>query len=139
MDRTYAEGGQLKFYRAVGCDKCNKTWYEGCVGFHELMIADDRAKKLIQECARVAELFASAVNSGMRTLKNGRDGKGINGTDRFEDGSGGVYQVTQMSSLFEFLLFMSLQPSNISTNMHLATGFDTFATWHATCKQARVS
>ena len=33
------------------------------------MVADDVAKKLIQERARVAELFASAVNSGMRTLK----------------------------------------------------------------------
>ncbi len=65
----YAEGGQLKFYRAVGCDKCNKTGYKGRIGLHELMIADDAAKKLIQERARVAELFASAVNSGMRTLK----------------------------------------------------------------------
>ena len=33
------------------------------------MIADDDAKKLIQERARVTELFASAVNSGMRSLK----------------------------------------------------------------------
>ena len=33
------------------------------------MIADDAAKRLIQECARVAELFASAVNNGVRTLK----------------------------------------------------------------------
>ena len=33
------------------------------------MITDDDAKKLIQERARVAELFASAVKSGMRSLK----------------------------------------------------------------------
>ena len=65
----YGEGGKLKMYRAVGCDKCNKTGYKGRIGLHELMIADDPAKKLIQERARVAELFASAVNSGMRTLK----------------------------------------------------------------------
>ena len=65
----YAEGGQLKFYRAIGCDKCNKTGYKGRIGLHELMISDDGAKKLIQERARVSELFASAVNSGMRTLK----------------------------------------------------------------------
>ena len=36
---------------------------------HELIIADDASKKLIQERARGAELFASAVNSGMRKLK----------------------------------------------------------------------
>ena len=65
----YAMDGQIKMYRAVGCDKCNKTGYKGRIGLHELMIADDGAKKLIQERARVAELFASAVNSGMRTLK----------------------------------------------------------------------
>ena len=65
----YADGGQVKMYRTVGCDKCNKTGYKGRIGLHELMIADDAAKKLIQERARVAELFASAVNSGMRTLK----------------------------------------------------------------------
>ena len=65
----YGVNGELKFYRAVGCDKCNKTGYKGRIGLHELMIADDNAKKLIQERARVAELFASAVTSGMRTLK----------------------------------------------------------------------
>jgi type II secretory ATPase GspE/PulE/Tfp pilus assembly ATPase PilB-like protein len=68
MER-YGKEGQLTLYRAVGCDKCNQTGYKGRIGLHELMIADDAAKKLIQERARVAELFASAVNSGMRTLK----------------------------------------------------------------------
>ncbi|HEY8359195.1 MAG TPA: ATPase, T2SS/T4P/T4SS family, partial [Ramlibacter sp.] len=66
---NYGVDGGLRFYRAVGCDKCNKTGYRGRVGLHELMIADDELKKLIQERARVAELFVSAVGSGMRTLK----------------------------------------------------------------------
>jgi len=65
----YGKGGQLTMYRAVGCDKCNQTGYKGRIGLHELMIADDAAKKLIQERARVAELFAAALNSGMHTLK----------------------------------------------------------------------
>ena len=66
---SYGDGGQLKFYRAVGCDKCNKTGYKGRIGLHELLIADDSIKKLIQERARVAEVFAAAVEGGMRTLK----------------------------------------------------------------------
>jgi type II secretory ATPase GspE/PulE/Tfp pilus assembly ATPase PilB-like protein len=66
---TYGENGQLKLYKAVGCDKCNKTGYKGRVGLHELMVADDEVKKLIQERARVAELFSAAVEGGMRTLK----------------------------------------------------------------------
>lgn len=68
MER-YGKDGKLTMYRAVGCDKCGKTGYKGRIGLHELMIADEAAKKLIQERARVAELFASAVSSGMRTLK----------------------------------------------------------------------
>lgn len=67
--QMYAQDGQLKFYRHVGCDKCNQTGYKGRIGLHELLIADDGIKKLIQERARVAEIFAAAVEGGMRTLK----------------------------------------------------------------------
>jgi len=65
----YGDNGRLKFYKAVGCDKCNKTGYKGRLGLHELLIADEEVKKLIQERARVAEIFVCAVASGMRTLK----------------------------------------------------------------------
>ncbi len=67
--QTYGENGQLRLYRAVGCDKCNKTGYKGRLGLHELLVANDEVKRLIQERARVAELFAASVEGGMRTLK----------------------------------------------------------------------
>jgi len=66
---TYGADGALKFYRAVGCDKCNKTGYKGRVGLHELLVADDDIKRLVQERARVADIFVAAVAGGMRTLK----------------------------------------------------------------------
>jgi type II secretory ATPase GspE/PulE/Tfp pilus assembly ATPase PilB-like protein len=65
----YGKDGNLRFYRAAGCEKCNKTGYKGRIGLHELLIADDGIKKLIQERARVAEIFSAAVEGGMRTLK----------------------------------------------------------------------
>jgi type II secretory ATPase GspE/PulE/Tfp pilus assembly ATPase PilB-like protein len=65
----YGQEGQLTLYRAVGCDKCNQTGYKGRVGLHELLIADDRIKKLVQERARVAEIFATALEGAMHTLK----------------------------------------------------------------------
>lgn len=65
----YGKEGQITMYRASGCEKCNQTGYKGRIGLHELMVADDEVKKLIQGRARVAELFAAAVNSGMHTLK----------------------------------------------------------------------
>jgi type II secretory ATPase GspE/PulE/Tfp pilus assembly ATPase PilB-like protein len=67
--KMYGDEGKLKFYRSVGCDKCNKSGYKGRIGLHELLVATDPMKKLIQERARVADLFVEAVASGMRTLK----------------------------------------------------------------------
>jgi type II secretory ATPase GspE/PulE/Tfp pilus assembly ATPase PilB-like protein/putative methionine-R-sulfoxide reductase with GAF domain len=69
---AYGKDGSLKMYRvnaSGGCDKCKNTGYKGRVGLHELLIADEAVKKLIQERARVAEIFTTAVAGGMRTLK----------------------------------------------------------------------
>ena len=67
--KIYGKEGEIRLYRAVGCDKCGKSGYKGRIGLHELLVADDSVKKLIQERARVAELFAQSVEGGMRTLK----------------------------------------------------------------------
>jgi len=56
-------------YKAVGCDVCGGTGYKGRVGLHELLVGTDPMKKLIQEHARVAEMFATALAEGMLTLK----------------------------------------------------------------------
>ncbi len=61
--------GQLTFFKPVGCDKCGGTGFKGRCGLHELLIATDRLKKLIQEHARVAEMLAVCLEEGMRTLK----------------------------------------------------------------------
>ncbi len=61
--------GQLTLFKPAGCDKCNGTGYKGRVGLHELMEGTDAVKKNIQEHARVAEMFATALGDGMRTLK----------------------------------------------------------------------
>ena len=63
------EKGQITLYEKVGCDNCSDTGYRGRVGLHELLIGSDPLKKQIQEHARVAELFATALDEGMRTLK----------------------------------------------------------------------
>jgi type II secretory ATPase GspE/PulE/Tfp pilus assembly ATPase PilB-like protein len=61
--------GQLTFWKPVGCDKCGGSGFKGRCGLHELLIATDRLKKLIQEHARVAEMLAQCLEDGMRTLK----------------------------------------------------------------------
>ena len=37
--------------------------------WHELLVADDTIKRLIQERARVSEIFSAGLQTGMRTLK----------------------------------------------------------------------
>jgi type II secretory ATPase GspE/PulE/Tfp pilus assembly ATPase PilB-like protein len=63
------ERGQLTFYKPVGCDKCGDSGFKGRCGLHELLVANDKLKKLIQEHARVAEILAQCLEDGMRTLK----------------------------------------------------------------------
>lgn len=65
----YGQDGKLVMHRAKGCSACGGSGYKGRVGLHELMVGSDQIKKLIQEHARVAQLFAQAVQDGMLTLK----------------------------------------------------------------------
>ena len=63
------EGGEFTLYEPVGCEVCSGTGYKGRVGLHELLLGSDKVKRHIQEHARVAEILATALEEGMRTLK----------------------------------------------------------------------
>ena len=63
------EKGDLILHTAKGCEVCGNTGYKGRIGLHELLIGTDRIKKHIQEHARVAQMVATALDDGMRTLK----------------------------------------------------------------------
>lgn len=69
MEQYGDENGKITLHEAVGCDHCTGTGYAGRVGLHELLSATDALKKNIQEHARVAEMLATALQEGMRTLK----------------------------------------------------------------------
>jgi type II secretory ATPase GspE/PulE/Tfp pilus assembly ATPase PilB-like protein len=77
--------GQLTFYKSVGCDKCNNSGFKGRCGLHELLIATDPLKKLIAEKARVAEMLAVALESGMRTLKQDGMEKCLSGVTHIKE------------------------------------------------------
>ncbi len=63
------EQGEIILYGAKGCDACAGTGYKGRTGLHELLIGTDRVKQQIQEHARVSQMLATALEDGMRTLK----------------------------------------------------------------------
>jgi type II secretory ATPase GspE/PulE/Tfp pilus assembly ATPase PilB-like protein len=63
------EKGQFTLYQANSCKKCDKTGYKGRIGLYELMEGTPALKKNIQDRARVVEMFITAMEDGMRTLK----------------------------------------------------------------------
>ena len=63
------EKGELILHTAKGCETCGNTGYKGRLGLHELLVGSDRIKKDIQNHARVAKMFATCLDEGMRTLK----------------------------------------------------------------------
>jgi type II secretory ATPase GspE/PulE/Tfp pilus assembly ATPase PilB-like protein len=69
LKHQHAVDGKLRLYRPVGCPECRNTGYRGRIGLHELLVTDDKVKRLIQERARVSLIFTAAVEAGMHTLK----------------------------------------------------------------------
>jgi type II secretory ATPase GspE/PulE/Tfp pilus assembly ATPase PilB-like protein len=67
-ERHADSAGRFMLYHPAGCSRCKKG-YKGRIGLHELMVASDRLKRLLQERARVAELLTAALEEGMLTLK----------------------------------------------------------------------
>jgi type II secretory ATPase GspE/PulE/Tfp pilus assembly ATPase PilB-like protein len=55
-------------YRGRGCAFCANTGYRGRAGIHELLVATDEIKRLIQTRTRVAEILVTAKAEGMTTL-----------------------------------------------------------------------
>ncbi len=55
-------------YRGKGCGSCDSSGYRGRAGIHELLVATDAMKKLIQSRARVVEMVKVAKDEGMTTL-----------------------------------------------------------------------
>ena len=85
--------GQLTFYKPVGCDKCGGSGFKGRCGLHELLIATDKLKKLIQEHARVAEMLAQCLEDGHAHPQAGRHGEVPDGRDPHEGSARRLRQV----------------------------------------------
>jgi type II secretory ATPase GspE/PulE/Tfp pilus assembly ATPase PilB-like protein len=60
--------GELKLWRAPGCELCAKTGYKGRIALHELLIADEAIKRAVSQRAPVEEVRKLAMAGGMTTL-----------------------------------------------------------------------
>ncbi|HOO91060.1 MAG TPA: GspE/PulE family protein, partial [Syntrophales bacterium] len=60
--------GDFKLWRAKGCATCSNTGYKGRMGVHELLVATDEIKRLIQKHENVEMIRDMAISQGMSTL-----------------------------------------------------------------------
>ncbi len=60
-------GGTL--WEAAGCDNCNHSGFRGRSGIYELLLADEGIRQCILARATADAIRASAVEKGMRTLR----------------------------------------------------------------------
>jgi len=73
----------FKLYRPKGCDICDKTGYKGRMGIHELLVATDNVKRMIQRHEAVEGLRKQAMQEGMTTLLQDGIQKSITGFTDF--------------------------------------------------------
>jgi type II secretory ATPase GspE/PulE/Tfp pilus assembly ATPase PilB-like protein len=59
---------QLKLYRSQGCDACGGTGYWGRIAIHEVLVATEPIRRIIQKRGTVAEVREKAVSEGMILL-----------------------------------------------------------------------
>jgi type IV pilus assembly protein PilB len=58
-----------QFYKRVGCDRCKETGFSGRIGIFEVMIPEEEIRKLIVRKESAEIIKKTAVQKGMRTLK----------------------------------------------------------------------
>lgn len=67
--QRHGRDGHLHVYTSTGCKHCNDTGFKGRVGIHELMTMSRTLRRLVQTGARAEELQQTALQEGMRTLR----------------------------------------------------------------------
>jgi len=63
------DGKEYTYYRSKGCGYCKNTGFHGRLGIFELMVIDDKIRKLISTKASSEEIRKAAQEAGMRTLR----------------------------------------------------------------------
>jgi type II secretory ATPase GspE/PulE/Tfp pilus assembly ATPase PilB-like protein len=58
----------LRFYKSVGCVKCDNTGYSGRTGLYEILIMNDEISKIISKDTDTTALKQMAIKHGMKTM-----------------------------------------------------------------------
>ncbi len=83
--------GPLHYSKKVGCEQCKETGFRGRIGVFELMIPDDEIRSLIVKKESAEVIRKTALEKGMKTLKDDGIRKAQAGLTTLEE----VLRVTQ--------------------------------------------
>jgi len=75
---------KFTLHRPKGCEVCDKTGYKGRMGIHELIVASDGIKRLIQKHETVEAMRDLAMAEGMTTLLQDGILKSLQGVTDFK-------------------------------------------------------
>jgi type IV pilus assembly protein PilB len=65
-----ARDGELRFHRAIGCNRCGGSGYRGRTGVYELMVITEEIRKLILLRSSAGEISRLAESQGMVRLRD---------------------------------------------------------------------
>jgi type II secretory ATPase GspE/PulE/Tfp pilus assembly ATPase PilB-like protein len=82
LNITYTDNFTL--YRPKGCDSCDKSGYKGRMGIHELLVASDSIKRMIQKHETVEAMREMSMSEGMTTLLQDGIQKSLQGITDFK-------------------------------------------------------
>lgn len=62
------DAGKLRLFKAMGCDKCDHTGYNGRTGLYEVLELNDELRKNIGQHVDTTALRKVAIEQGMKTM-----------------------------------------------------------------------
>ncbi|MDZ4153011.1 type II secretion system ATPase GspE, partial [Methylicorpusculum sp.] len=83
--RKFQPEGELKFYKAVGCNACNGLGYRGRMAIIEFLVMSDGLRRLIMTHAEAGEIHRLAIEEGMHTMYDDGLVKALQGSTTLEE------------------------------------------------------
>ena len=85
------QSGEVRLYRAVGCEHCGGTGYRGRVGIIEMLPMSDKIRELVLQHAGSGKIEQAAREEGMHSMFEDGCLKALQGVTTIEE----VVRVTQ--------------------------------------------
>ncbi len=82
---------EMKFFKAVGCEKCDKIGYRGRLGLYEIMRMNNEIRRLIVAKASSMDIEKAALKNGMVNLEQAGIIKALKGETSLDE----VYRVAK--------------------------------------------